>query len=262
MLNSQKYTSNVSETKISFNEQLNLLFRATRKEELFRFILLSYNHYDVINRVQNALRAKYQDRPQLRIRVADETYASLIERISGHRGFILIEDFDRLLGDHRIYLGFNQRRDLLTRLPVQLLCFIPEGNEYMRACMENIRDWWSIRNLVLHLEVEVKPADKTAPAVEQKQVSSFGGFDAAGKKEELDRLQARIAELESKQEGSDLLGSLYPQVLEILKDLGQYQKGLEIAERWQAFAKKHKWKKEAMAEIFNSLGTFHRHLGN
>ncbi|RME12785.1 MAG: tetratricopeptide repeat protein, partial [Bacteroidetes bacterium] len=250
----------MSVAELTYDAQLKLLFRATVNPEEFRFILIQYNHFSLVGKVVQALKAKYPDRPMLRLKIADENYSSLIQKLTTHEGLVMIEDFNRLLDDPDMYVGFNQRRDRISRLPIQLICFLPEGPRYIRDCMEKLRDWWSIRNLVLHLRTEV-PSEEKRTLEAPQEVSSLGGYNASEKKEELQRLLNRISELESTGEASELLDNLYSQALQILEDLGLYRQGLELAEKWLSKARQEGKTEVELANIYNWFGTFCQYLG-
>ncbi len=251
------------ENKKHFDEELKLLTRALRQPELFRFIILQYNHHGVIGTVEETLHKQFPERPLLRLRISDEDYYSLIEKITGHRGIIMVEDFDRLLDDPGLYIGFNQRRDKLSGLPVQLLCFLPPGQQHLRNCMEKIKDWWSIRNLLVFLESPPEAIHEHPALQEQRSISSLGGHEAKGKRQELARLTKRIKELETAPgtEATGLLHQLYPQALTILKDLGEYKKGLELSEKWLALAS-HSLSENSLdyANILSEKATFLKYL--
>jgi tetratricopeptide (TPR) repeat protein len=251
----------VSETESSYKAQVELLLRATRQPDLFRFILVQYDRYVVINGLENLLHIEYPERPILRLRVQHQDYKSLIEKLTNHRGFVIIEDFNRLLDDPAIYHGFNQRRDRITALPIQLICFMPEGADYLRDCMEKIRDWWSVRSLLLNFKSEQALETKEG-ILEVSLDSSLGGYDAVGKREELKRILERLEELGESTSATELKQSLYPQALNILKDLGEYQRGLDLALRWYKEAEVAGWSGYDRGELYNQLGIFSGQLGN
>ena len=251
----------MSVAELTYDAQLKLLFRATVNPDEFRFILIQYNHYSLVEEVFQALKAKYPDRAMLRLKIGEENYDSLIQKLTTHQGLVFIEDFNRLLDDPDLYVGFNQRRDRISRLPVQLVCFLPEGPRYIRDCMEKLRDWWSIRNLVLHLRTEVSSEEKHTLEARQ-EVSSLGGYTANEKKEELQRLLSRISELQSTGEASELLDNLYSQALQILKDLGWYRQGLELAEKWLSKARQGRKSEVELAKVYSWLGIFFQYLGH
>lgn len=215
-------------------EQLALLRRAVRAPEVFGFIIVAHNHATAIEKVERDLCQHWPERPLLRLQAQKEDYYSLIRRIEQHQGFVLLEDFDYLAQNPDLYIGFNQRRDYLSTLPVQLIAFVFDDEDHlnMETCKDHLRDLWSIRNLVVEVKQEVVPAqtEVTPPTVtiaEQKQ-----------KRTELQRIQRRITDLSKEPKNTSILSSLYPQAHQLFLDLGEYEASLDWVGQWKAWAGK------------------------
>jgi hypothetical protein len=141
-------------------EQLRLLQRAVRQAEEFRFIVVQHNDRPAaLAAVERELRQRWPERALLRLQTQQEDYYSLVRRIEQHRGFVLLDDFEHLAENPELYTGFNQRRDYLSTLPVQLLAFVFDDEDHFNiaACKEHLRDLWSIRNLVVELVGKERP---------------------------------------------------------------------------------------------------------
>jgi len=242
-------------------EQIGLLHRAVRQADVFKFIVLRYNHFSAVTKVERDLKELDPNRPLLRLRAEREDYYSLIQKIEQHTGFVLIEDFQYLASTAAFFIGFNQRRDYLSKLPIQLLCFLPQGAEYIRTCMDNLRDWWSIRNFVLELRVEVDVnVIESMPSIDS--ISTLGGITEADKRKELVRILARIESLKPTAENSLLLLSLYPQAHQLYLDLGEYSDALKLAETWLHILELHTYSKEERAFVYGAIGENYRLLGD
>lgn len=141
-------------------EQLRLLQRAVKHPEEFRFIVVQHNdRAAALAAVERELRQRWPERPLLHLQTKQEDYYSLIRRIEQHQGFLLLDDFEHLAQDPELYTGFNQRRDYLSTLPVQLLAFVFDDEDHLNIadCKEHLRDLWSIRNLVVELSGKGRP---------------------------------------------------------------------------------------------------------
>lgn len=141
------------------------LFRLLRTEA-FRFIIVRYNHYSLVNQLKEDLLHHFPDRPQNTVDSRNTDYRSLVDSYyNAARGFFFIENFDEILADPEIYSGLNQRRDKLAFYPIALIAFVSSSTEelYARQIMEKMPDLWSFRSLLLDLKIEdvqVTPADE------------------------------------------------------------------------------------------------------
>ena len=142
--------------------------------------------------------------------------------------FIYIDDFETLLKEKRLYEGFNQRRDKLSKYPINLIVFYPKAiqDTLYRDALRYIADLWEFRNGVVELadsnqERTLLQDLKTTP------LSSIGGVSKQSKEEERLRLESRLRESLSQELEANILGQLG----RIEFDLGRLSKALEYLER-------------------------------
>lgn len=141
------------------------LFRLLQTEA-FRFIIIRYNHYSLVNQLKEDLLHNFPDRPQNSVDARNTDYRSLVDSYyNAARGFFFIENFNEILTNPEIYSGLNQRRDKLALYPIALIVFISSSAEelFARQIMEKMPDLWSFRSLLLDLKVEdvqVTPTDE------------------------------------------------------------------------------------------------------
>jgi tetratricopeptide (TPR) repeat protein len=250
--------SSEANEKAKWAEQTELLLRATKNPDLFRFIVVQYNEPGMAGRVAGLLHQKYPDRALLRIKSKEEGYHSLIEKIKKHKGFVFVEDFEYLSETPDLSIGFNQRRDLLSTLPVHLLAFVfaDRDKANIRAVVDNMRDLWSIRNLSLDLAEDVR--------MEEKGVLAEELVDPAQKAEklgELKRLLEHIEALPVAAENANLLMSYYPQVHHLYLDLGEYDAALKWTDEWKQMLDRVDAPKSAYAEYLSAKSQNLRELG-
>ena len=213
----------------AYDQNINRLIRAT-SQKLFRFIIIQYPHKDVIEEIEQIIRSEYPGRNLLPISAAREDFHSLMEKLSGKENdFVLITDFDHLISNKDIYIGFNQVRDKIAESAVTLVVFIPNGIKYVRKLQKNLPDFWSFRTLVLDLPVKShikikEPGEFIEP---QSTVENIL-FNAKEEQKEFERLEKRIATLTDDQ--FSLKINLQVQAAEICHTLGIYEKGLSLME--------------------------------
>jgi hypothetical protein len=146
-------------------EETKPLFRLLRTEA-FRFIIVRYNHYSLVNRLKDDLLLHFPERPQNTINARNTDYRSLVDSYyKAENGFFFVENFDEVLSNPEIYSGLNQRRDKLALYPIALIVFISSSTDelFARQIMEKMPDLWSFRSLILDLkthDVQVTPTDE------------------------------------------------------------------------------------------------------
>jgi tetratricopeptide (TPR) repeat protein len=244
----------------AIQEELKLLVRILR-EELFRFVLVEYNHASAIGQAEDFVRKIYPRRSVLRLSVKGNHFRSFSKQISNFkRGIVLIPDFEELFrpenDDFRI--AFNQRRDWLAEQPIALLCFLPAGG--LQEVMKGMPDFWSRRDAELNLQVSLP--ERSGLIMQESYISTIGGSDVAGKTAELQRLRTEIAATDPN--NFSQLDNLYRQLLPLLEDLGEYKAGLEAAREYQHLASvQHEASKDLLLlrYAFDRMATFHRYLG-
>lgn len=149
----------------NYAEETKPLFRLLRTEA-FRFIIIRYNHYSLINQLKEDLLRLFPGRSGFTVDGRDTNYRSLVDSFyKAARGFFFIENFDEVLAKPEIYSGLNQRRDKLAQYPIALIVFIYTSTDelFARHIMEKMPDLWSFRSLLLDLKVadiQVTPAEE------------------------------------------------------------------------------------------------------
>lgn len=158
----------------NYIEETQPLFRLLRTEA-FRFIIIRYNHYSLVNKLKEDLLQHFPNRPQNTIDARYTDYRSLVNHyFQAAKGFFFIENFDEILANPEIYSGLNQRRDKMAQYPIALIVIIPSSTEelFARQIMEKMPDLWSFRSLMLDLkmeDIEVIPTEKWHPKLDKEQ---------------------------------------------------------------------------------------------
>lgn len=244
-------------------EETKPLFRLLRTEA-FRFIIIRYNHYSLVNQLKEDLLRLFPDRPVFTVNSSNTNYRSLVDSYyKAAKGFFIIENFEEVLSNPEIYTGLNQRRDKLALYPIALIVFISSGTEelYARQIMEKMPDLWSFRSLLLDLKVEAiqltssedwhqnldmeqlnfSPLEEktqtpheihseiTYQDVDPKKLnhidSTLGGSTAIEKEIELNRLLTRIKSVSSTE--INFLRIAYEQIAKLLVDLWKFDEAIE-----------------------------------
>ncbi len=244
----------------------------------FRFIIVCYNHYDLLRRLEQDLRQRFPERPFLKLDTAKSTYPQISEALqSMDSGFFWLENFDDALKEERnslgketeemarrnenrrhITAGLNLRRDRWAKSPIALFVFVPmTSNElFARSIMEKMPDLWSFRSLILELR-QARSAATVAQTDRRETTPSFstlGGSTEAEKTNELHRL---LGQLEQTPLGeTDYLLTLYPQIVELQTELGHYNQALSTLSDWERIAPESTLATiyEKRGELFNDSG--------
>ncbi len=61
----------------------------------------------------------------------------------------MVTDFEEIMKDRTAWRLFNQTRDQISAFPIALIVFVPTNPKVTRFMIDNMRDFWSIRNLVV-----------------------------------------------------------------------------------------------------------------
>jgi len=225
--------------KNNFDEQAPLLKKHLQAEH-FRFVIVQYNHYSLIKQLKDYVLQHYPNRKTATVKVADTDYRQLLDTLYQYeKGIVFMDDFRYIFDNEPLCTGLNQRRDKLASLSIAIIIFLPAEKKYVIDCTRKLPDLWSFRSLMLNLEAEVEPTNIENQHFDTvKNNSSIGGNTAEEKEAELARLQQRLAEIAETEENISLLTTIYPQVFELLMDLGRYNEGLKLTEKfYQIFTK-------------------------
>ncbi len=242
----------------SFHDELQLLGRILREEQ-FRFVLVEYNHMNVLRQVEDFVRKAYPERPILFLTVKGNHFRRFSRQMKEFgKGIVFIPDFDELFrpenDDFRI--AFNQRRDWLSQQALAMVCFLPSGGSPL--VMKGMPDFWSRRDAGLSLLV--KQPERVAPSFQEPRISTIGGAEAEGKIAERQRLESGIAA--SDPGNFSQLDNLYRQLLPLLEDLGDYKVGLSAAREYHQLVHLHDSDNVLSQQYAHQYqATFHRHLG-
>ena len=195
----------------------------------FRFIVVLYDDTNDIADVKTFVKELFPLTQATTLNVVASNYQKLSPLLYDDKNtFIYIDDFEELLKVKELYEGFNQRRDKLSKHPINLIVFYPKAIEetlYSDA-LKVIADLWEFRNGIVSLANSNK--EKTLlEEVNTKAVSSIGGVTKQSKEEERLRLESRLQNSLSEALKSNILGQLG--VLEY--DLGRLEKALEYLEK-------------------------------
>lgn len=253
----------MSDRTSNYMEETMPLFRLLRTEA-FRFIIVRYNHYSLVNQLKEDLLHHFPERLQNTIDARNTNYRLLVDSYyKAAKGFFFIENFDEVLANPELYSGLNQRRDKLAQYPIALIVFVSISTDelFVRQIMEKMPDLWSFRSLLLDLKVK----DLEAIAVEEwhakldteqldaslldmknnftqavhteipsqniniKQLNIteniLGGKTVVEKEQELNRLIDRITSVSSTE--VNLLRIAYEQITKLLVDLWRFDEAIE-----------------------------------
>ncbi len=229
---------NKSEPDTNIENNFELLQKALKRKDLFRFIIVQPNHFQVINQILDFLEETFPERPLLKITVEEEDYASLTQKIYNHQGIILIQDFDNLVSRNEIAQGFNQRRDKISQLPVQLLCFLPGDKQFLKRCAERIKDFWSVRDLILEFPSPVSNNSLFNLNINQRNKTPYLGdkltfIQNSNFIDEINRLRIRINKLISSHENSILVNNLFEELTNYLIQIGAFEEALKTMDEWE-----------------------------
>ena len=212
-------------------EEIKLLLRATRSETRFRFIIVQYNHYDLIRRVQRELIETYPNRSILSIDLKENLTEDLPKRITTCKDeFLLLENFDELFLEENasIAVGFNQRRDSYSKLPLKIIAFLPDGNAALQQFVRKLPDVFSITSPVIQLKEEIVTQITTSNDFTTFLDSPFNNIGEA--KAEIERITKRLKVLEDNQENQRLIFILKNELGKAYYFITEYQKAKDTFE--------------------------------
>ncbi|MDX2246897.1 MAG: tetratricopeptide repeat protein [Bacteroidia bacterium] len=222
----------------------------------FRFIIVRYNHYNLIRQLMDDLRKRFSDRKIITLDTQRTDYQQITQQYFDlGSGFFILEHFEDVLKEERdsrgretpqmsqnnerrrdITAGLNLRRDKLAQYPVVLMVLIPAsaGELYARMIMEKMPDLWSFRSLMVDLEAEKERQNRSF------QLSGFTLTDEspfladAQKTSRQTELVHLLEQLEhTPKEEITYRSSLYPQIVKLQKELGQYESALHTLDAWE-----------------------------
>jgi tetratricopeptide (TPR) repeat protein len=245
----------------NYQEESKLLFRLVRTKG-FRFIIVKYNHYSLVEKLKEDLKARFPNRNSTEIDATKTDYRNLVDSYYElESGFFFIENFDKLLDNTEIYPALNQRRDKLAKYPIAMIAFIsPSAPKlYAREIMEKMPDLWSFRSLMLELEKDIQTQEKQTQFLDTQRdvasISSLGGSTTAEKQQEMQRLEKLLADNPNDISLKEIILS---QLATLHTDIGNNEKSNEIIDELL----KINTDKQTEAELLINKGDNYIILGN
>jgi tetratricopeptide (TPR) repeat protein len=241
----------------NYADETQPLFKMLRTEA-FRFIVVSYNHYNLVRQLEQDLHARFPDRPFFKINAQEVEYRTISDSYAAlGSGFYWIENFDDILRADRdsqgretaemalnnerrrhIAGGLNLRRDRWALSPIAMFVLVPTsaGPLYLRSIMEKMPDLWSFRSFVLELHRDYTPAEQPKQ-IEPTRTEAPRELDKETKASVQKELQRLLKQLDNTpaDEHAYLL-TLYPQIVDAQKELGAYQAALDTLRAWYTLA--------------------------
>ncbi len=210
-------------------EELKMLVRATRNER-FRFIIVQFNYYGLIKKVETSLKNTYPHRQLHHIDISEtNTYDFVSSIFDCKEGFVLINNFEKLFEENYrpLALGLNQRRDKFANYPIILLAFVPWGNSYLQACQKAMPDMFSLANPIIQLQQEVEKTHARVN-IQNIQLDEVYFKNSAEAQEEIDRIETRLMVLEDLSENFRLNLNLNNRLAQSYRFLGNFEKAKDI----------------------------------
>ncbi len=250
----------MSETNL-LGEEFKMLVRASRNER-FRFIIIQYNHFSLIEKVKKTLLETYSDRKSCSINLDKIDQKDFIQNILNcEKGFVFIEEFQNLLAEdfRSLAIGFNQRRDKFSEYPITIIAFLPTGEKYLQQCQTIMPDIFSLVNPIIQLNQE------KLIIIKENQISNNKNYNFKNYKEaefEILKIEQRLKTLEKIPENLNLRVSLISRICEAFVFNGQYKKALFTFSNFLNSNEKTKLSNLQISTIFNDLGVIYSILGN
>ncbi|MFK7947399.1 MAG: tetratricopeptide repeat protein [Saprospiraceae bacterium] len=182
-------------TKI-LQEELKLLWRSTRVERS-RFIIIQYNHYDLVRKVKTDITTKYPNRAIHTFNLKKSIPKQLAnELLTIQHGFICIEHFNEILNPkyQQITTTLNQRRDAFRDKNTILLFFLPIGNQHLQNFSRSLPDLYSVVSPIIQLIQTLEKSDNLL-IFKTAENSKYKNKEEA--KTDINRIEKRLKELEN-----------------------------------------------------------------
>lgn len=205
--------------------------RRTVETPVFRFVLIqALPQRDVWREVDAFLKQTFADRSVRDIDLLKSSYQDLLkafDETSG--GFVLLRNFEHLLLEPELYVGFNQRRDRFAEKPIAIIAVLPTGVEVIRLVQDRIPDFWSLRSAVLEIRYRYQPEIKNyyQPLFRQPEPDTRT-FDQ--KIKALADLNTRLSRLRESNENPDAIVAALRSLVLLNKDMGRAADALSLCE--------------------------------
>ncbi len=189
---------------------------------LFRFVIIqALPQPDVFRDISDFLKKTFPERPRKEVNLLKTDYWALLKEFDeAQEGFVLLRNFEHLLHEPDLYVGFNQRRDRFASKPLTIIALLPTGIEVMRLLQDRIPDFWSLRAGTLEFRYRYLPEIKTyyQPRFRNPEPDTRTVED---KKQTLDELSQRLADLQADAQNIDAIVSASSELTLLCKDLGR-----------------------------------------
>jgi tetratricopeptide (TPR) repeat protein len=210
----------------------------------------------MIERLEKDLRTLFPERNFEKINAQKSDYQEITQKYyTLEKGFFLIEHFEDVLYEQNLLLGqnpeelakeeerrkgitagLNLRRDKLAQYPIALIVLVAADQEipYVKKIIEKMPDLWSFRSLVVDLKVEkaLYAQDKVffeqMPTLDKIPLTNE---EISIQEKELTRLQKALKN--SLPNDIAYQQTLYPQIVDILTELGRYKEAFHYLEKWE-----------------------------
>lgn len=257
----------------TFDEELALCLRVL-EDEGFQFVVLQCDDNRVWQRFKTRIQGHFSERPSKNIAVQGQSYRSFMDEVyafaednknTGSTGILFLDDFAALVSNADMYVGFNQRRDYLFRLPIVCVCRIHLGAEAIREVSQAMPDMWSFRAFTGSLPSEEVPMDNIPlpPKLPVERNQPHTATEA--ELQEISRLKEKLASLSNEPATFLLKTNLYEQLLPLLTSAGNSDEGIEYAQQYidllESVGSANLPNTVALPRAYRFLGQFYEQAG-
>ncbi|MCU7615847.1 tetratricopeptide repeat protein [Chryseobacterium sp. PBS4-4] len=205
------------------DEEYGILLKAV-KNKVFHFIVVQYNHYNLVREAQTLLQQTYPKKKTQKINLLEESTENLISQLlKDNSDVYFIENFQVLFQDENqsVAIGINQRRDKLSQKKGQIIAFLPNGNAFLRNFQKKMPDLSSITSIIIQLEEEqLKSTDLHSNLSLVTQNDDYDNIPDA--ETEIRRIEKRLNTLSNKSENNNLRIQLISDLAKAYRFTGQY----------------------------------------
>lgn len=247
-------------SKIDHQNDEYLLLKKVAHSDSFHFIVVQYNHYDIVRQIKHDLSSGF---PTLSVSVKNPDQGALVKEITECKhGIVFVERFENLFlqENHIFAMGLNQRRDKISQNPIKVILFLPQGFKYLQDFKEKLPDIASITSMYFDFRLDRKAVRKNINISYSDLDTSFADLTEALR--ERDRLKMRIVDLEGDQKNEDYLIDLKIDLASAEKFLGNFRVAKEILENLLANIKVSKHNENKISIIENNLAVVLKDLGD
>ncbi|MDT4328616.1 tetratricopeptide repeat protein [Methylomonas sp. MED-D] len=250
----------------NYDEETRPLFKLLRTEA-FRFIIVRYNHFSLLQQLKQDLQSRFPERPFLSLNTAQTDYSQVSQSyFQLGSGFLLLEQFEDALKQQAnpeqrpdieqnnqrrrdLCAGLNLRRDKLAQYLIALIVCIQGADHelYAKSLMEKMPDLWSFRSYMLDLHQPIQPPTEAMIGGEPTGFTDDIRVDTDAPDAELKRLQSLLANAPERE--YDYRRSLYPQLVSLAIDSGAYAIAEQALAEWQVIATN-----QDLAQVFGYRG--------